>query len=461
MKKQLALLVAGSLLAMSTVASAANKAETFSISPVIGGYLFDGKQHLKTNVIYGVRAGYNFTDAFGVEALFDYLHNNDSTLGPKPGISMFRYGAEMLYHFFPENKFVPYVAAGYAGVNFDGDNDGISNKRYRETRGAFDYGVGAKYFLTDNFAIRGDVRHLIYKYDKTYNNLEYTLGAYIPFGGAAPAVKPVAAPAPEPAPVAAPVVVPPPPAPAAPLDSDGDGVIDALDKCPGTPAGVKVDKDGCPIDTDKDGVPDYLDKCPGTPLGVAVDKDGCPLDSDKDGVPDYLDKCPGTPLGVAVDKDGCPLDSDKDGVPDYLDKCPGTPAGVKVDKDGCPPAKAAAAERFCSKPAILAINFDTNKSDIKAEYHDELKTVGEFLTYFPNAKGEISGHTDSVGSNALNQKLSERRAVSIKNYIIKTFGIKADRITTKGYGETKPIASNKTKEGKAKNRRIEANFTCE
>jgi outer membrane protein OmpA-like peptidoglycan-associated protein len=253
-----------------------------------------------------------------------------------------------------------------------------------------------------------------------------------------------------------------------PLDSDKDGVTDNLDKCPGTPAGVAVDKDGCPLDSDGDGVPDYLDKCPGTPAGVKVDKDGCPLDSDNDGVTDNLDKCPGTPAGVKVDKDGCPLDSDGDGVPDYLDKCPGTPIGVKVDKDGCPPVvtvpahiKAAAAKRFCSQPAILAINFDTDKSDIKPVYYDELKTVGDFLSYFPNAKGEISGHTDSTASNEYNQKLSERRALSVEKYISKTFNVDPGRITTKGYGETKPIASNKTKAGRAQNRRIVANFTCE
>ena len=165
---------------------------------------------------------------------------------------------------------------------------------------------------------------------------------------------------------------------------------------------------------------------------------------------------------------GCPLDSDGDGVPDYLDKCPGTPAGVKVDVDGCPPVvvvpahvKEAAAKRFCSKPAVLAINFDSDKTDIKPVYHDELKTVGDFLSYFPAAKGEIAGHTDSTASNAHNQDLSERRAASVEKYISSTFMVNPGRITTKGYGETKPVASNKTKAGRLQNRRIVANFTCE
>jgi OOP family OmpA-OmpF porin len=94
-------------------------------------------------------------------------------------------------------------------------------------------------------------------------------------------------------------------------------------------------------------------------------------------------------------------------------------------------------------------------------YHDELKTVGDFLTYFPEARGEIAGHADNVGSNANNLVLSQARADSVKQYIVDKFGIDSSRMTTKGYGESKPIASNKTKAGRTKNRRIVANFTCE
>jgi OOP family OmpA-OmpF porin len=120
----------------------------------------------------------------------------------------------------------------------------------------------------------------------------------------------------------------------------------------------------------------------------------------------------------------------------------------------------AAATKLCS-PTVLEIAFDTNKSDIKPAYHGELDKVGEFLKEFPNAKGTIEGHTDNVGDKASNLKLSQRRAESVRSYIIKNFGIAPERISAKGYGLTKPIADNKTKEGKAKNRRIEANFTCE
>jgi len=255
-----------------------------------------------------------------------------------------------------------------------------------------------------------------------------------------------------------------------PLDSDGDGVLDNLDKCPGTPKGVKVDKVGCPLDSDGDGVADNLDKCPGTPKGVKVDKVGCPLDSDGDGVADYLDKCPGTPKGVKVDKVGCPLDSDGDGVVDYLDKCPDTPKGVKVDASGCPLDSDGdgVADYLDKCPdtlegapvnsvgcwSIKGINFDNNKSNIKPQYQGLLDENVAVLKKNPSVKVQIQGHTDSKGSEAYNQALSERRAEAVKNYIAAA-GIGASRISSRGYGEKNPIATNETAEGRAKNRRIE------
>jgi OOP family OmpA-OmpF porin len=125
-----------------------------------------------------------------------------------------------------------------------------------------------------------------------------------------------------------------------------------------------------------------------------------------------------------------------------------------------PPVVVAPARKLCS-PTVIDIQFDTNKSDVKPQFRDELKKVGDFLVEFPNAKGTIEGHTDSVGNLADNMKLSQRRADSVRNYLITTFGIAPERIKAKGYGPTKPVADNKTKEGKAQNRRTEANFTCD
>jgi outer membrane protein OmpA-like peptidoglycan-associated protein len=236
-----------------------------------------------------------------------------------------------------------------------------------------------------------------------------------------------------------------------PLDSDGDGVPDYLDKCPNTPAGVAVDASGCPLDSDGDGVPDYLDKCPNTPAGVSVDASGCPLDSDGDGVPDYLDKCPNTPTGVQVDRNGCPLDSDGDGVPDYLDKCPNTPKGVQVDKYGCPIVKVETPKKLVLRGDA---NFATGKSDLLPASYAELNKVLASMKDNPTQKWLIEGYTDNVGSNKLNLKLSGKRAQSVVDYFV-SHGIDKSLFITKAMGKADPVASNKTKEGRAENRRVE------
>jgi hypothetical protein len=253
-------------------------------------------------------------------------------------------------------------------------------------------------------------------------------------------------------------------------DSDCDGVPDEKDECPGTPLGVKVDSKGCPLDTDRDGVPDHIDECPGTPLGVKVDSRGCPPDTDGDGVPDYIDKCPGTPLGVKVDSRGCPLDTDSDGVPDYKDECPGTPKGVKVDSRGCPldtdgdgvldtkdkcpgtPKGAKVDERGCW--VIMDTLFDLDKYEIKPKYFHILNNVVSVLKRNPYMKIEIQGHTCNMGTAAYNKKLSDNRANSIMNYLIKK-GIEGRRLSSKGYGLTRPKASNKTEADRILNRRVE------
>jgi len=225
-----------------------------------------------------------------------------------------------------------------------------------------------------------------------------------------------------------------------PLDSDGDGVTDDMDQCPGTPAGVAVDGKGCPLDSDGDGVYDYMDQCPGTPAGVAVDARGCPLDSDGDGVYDYMDQCPGTPAGVAVDGKGCPLDSDGDGVYNDTDQCPDTPQGAHVNQVGC--------------WILEGVLFDSAKWRIKPEAYPELSQVIRVLRNNPTLNVEVQGHTDNRGSKTYNQKLSENRAKAVMNYLVDK-GISAGRLSAKGFGFNRPFASNDTPEGRAMNRRVE------
>ncbi len=253
-------------------------------------------------------------------------------------------------------------------------------------------------------------------------------------------------------------------------DADGDGVADKKDKCPNTPAGVAVDKDGCPIDTDGDGVADYLDKCPkvagtieGCPDtdkdGIIDSKDKCPKvaglkelqgcpdgDDDKDGVANLKDKCPNTPKGVKVDAKGCPIDTDGDSVADYQDKCPKVAGSPKTQ--GCPVQEQLNA--FAKD-----VYFNTNSATLKRESYAVLDQVVALLKkYNGNYNIAIKGYTDSVGRDSYNLKLSEKRALAVKNYLVKK-GVSASKLSSRGYGEANPIATNKTKEGRAKNRRTE------
>ncbi|MCK9276426.1 MAG: OmpA family protein [Syntrophales bacterium] len=180
-------------------------------------------------------------------------------------------------------------------------------------------------------------------------------------------------------------------------------------------------------------------------------------DSDKDGVPDNVDKCPDTPSGCPVDKDGCPLDSDSDGVIDCKDKCPGTPIGVRVDEEGCP-LKEKKPEIIEKGRTTLNVLFDFDKAVIKDNYSKDIEDLADLMKKYPDQLKNITieGHTDSVGSAEYNKKLSQRRADAVKAYLIEKGGIDPTRINAIGYGEERPVASNATKEGRQKNRRVEA-----
>ncbi len=196
------------------------------------------------------------------------------------------------------------------------------------------------------------------------------------------------------------------------------------------------------IDSDRDGIFDNLDKCPNTPRLSKVDKYGCPIDSDRDGVLDYKDKCDKTPRGVKVDRNGCPLDSDGDGIVDYKDKCQDTQEGLRVDPNGCP------------LKSTLKIHFNPRSDKIDADSDDEIKRFAKFMRENKLYKAKITGHTDSVGKAVTNMDLSQRRAVSAKVALIAE-GIEESRLSTAGRGELDPIESNRTKDGRSANRRIE------
>jgi OOP family OmpA-OmpF porin len=232
-------------------------------------------------------------------------------------------------------------------------------------------------------------------------------------------------------------------APRKAVDSDGDGVNDDLDRCPGTPAGTPVDSNGCPLDDDGDGVTNDADKCPNTPAGTKVDATGCEPDSDGDGVGDSLDQCPNTPPGTRVDDKGCELDSDGDGIFDSQDKCPDTPKGERVDATGCP---------FNKELLLQGVKFSTNSAELLPESVTVLDRAIATLKRYPELKIEVAGYTDSRGADAYNQKLSARRAATVAKYL--EDGGVTNKLASRGYGEREPIASNDTDEGRLQNRRV-------
>jgi outer membrane protein OmpA-like peptidoglycan-associated protein len=251
-------------------------------------------------------------------------------------------------------------------------------------------------------------------------------------------------------------------------DTDGDGVYDKDDTCPEV-KGLKQFK-GCP-DTDADGIVDASDACP--EIAGLAEFQGCP-DMDADGVADKDDACPDV-AGLKT-LGGCP-DADGDGVTDKADKCPSvkgpkdnagcpwpdTDGDSILDKDDkCPDVKGTAANNGCpevTETAIKSLNeyaktilFESGKASFQKQTFAVLQSITSILKEYPTAKFSIEGHTDDSGSVAFNQTLSENRASAVKNYLIEN-GISADRLTSAGYGKSRPI--DKTKAGKANNRRVE------
>ncbi len=322
--------------------------------------------------------------------------------------------------------FVPYVSGGVGASLYGGSTLGA----FMPFGGGFQVNLGdGDAFLFTDVTLNVPVTH------KTTNyNLNYSLG----IAGALTDKKAVK-----------PVETPMPPKKVEPKDTDGDGIIDSLDKCPTVKGVAKYH--GCPIpDTDGDGINDEEDKCP-TVKGVAKYK-GCPIpDTDKDGINDEEDKCPTVP-GLARYQ-GCPIpDTDGDGVNDEEDKCP-TIAGP-ASNHGCP----IITEEKKKKVELAAkdIFFATGKYSILPKSYKSLDTVVALLKESGNETIglEISGFTDNVGKPANNLKLSQTRANAILAYFKKK-GIDAKRLSAKGYGQENPIGDNKTAAGRALNRRVE------
>jgi len=305
---------------------------------------------------------------------------------------------------------------------------GIGGGLYTSKFGAYvPTGVGVQFnFNSVGYLMVQANYHWTLTKEKVKDNLMYSIGWAQNFGPEKPKVVP-----------------PPPPPPV--LDRDGDGINDDQDKCPDTPGLAALQ--GCP-DKDGDGIADGDDACPDV-AGVAKYK-GCPVpDTDKDGINDEQDKCPTVP-GVARYQ-GCPIpDTDADGVNDEEDKCPNR-AGP-ASNQGCPEISKEVIEKvnFAAKNVFFA----TGSFKLLPKSFKSLDEVAAILKADDLLKIQIDGHTDAQGDDAKNQTLSDNRAKAVKDYLVSK-GVTEANTNSTGYGETKPVADNKTAAGRAKNRRVE------
>ena len=408
-----------------------NVSDHWNISPSLS-YLTIGR-YLDNNFSLNLSGAYNQIEKYGSQKV-DNLDYFNLSLGVDYSLA----GPLNL------NKIEPTfgVGAGYTWLEegpFNSNGNGDSNEV--NSTGSFNTSLGLTYWANDYIGLSLKTTYNYVMPDNTdlvQQHFRHSLGLTVRFGGS---------------------------------DTDGDGIQDKKDACPDVP-GLEA-FNGCP-DTDGDGIQDSEDSCPDA-AGLAEFK-GCP-DTDGDGVSDNNDRCPnvaglsdmaGCPDadgdGITDMRDGCPSeagprgnrgcpwpDSDGDSVADKDDKCPNEVGTVA--NDGCPETPSEDVQATLASYA-KTINFDYGKTSIKEEANKTLQAIVEILVQYPNANFVVEGHTDSVGSTAFNQKLSEQRAAVIVDFLTSN-GVDASRLSSVGFGETSPVSSNDTKEGMAQNRRVE------
>ena len=393
------------------------------ISPM-GTYIFKEDTDRNTNGFYGgqLGVGRGFSEHWGLELNAFGYRSDDS--GGLDELNQYGLGVDLIRGFDSWGKFIPYVSIG-AGVlqtQVSEGTDAFFGSRADDENAYASLGTGFMRNVGSGFKLRSDVRvRFDFADPSSFRDLLWNVGFVKNIG------KPSAPPA---------------------VDTDGDGINDGVDQCPGTTAGAPVDNRGCELDSDRDGVVNSKDACPDTRSGARVDSKGCELvvDSDGDGVPNGKDKCPNTPRGTKVDTYGCKTiaDADSDGVIDTRDRCPNTAKGARVDVNGC---------EFKEEIRLPGVTFETNSATLTPQSLSVLNDAAETLKRNADISVEAQGHTDSQGADAYNLSLSQRRAETVRDYLI-TRGAAAGNIKAKGYGETQPVADNTTAAGRAQNRRV-------
>jgi OOP family OmpA-OmpF porin len=472
---------------------AEERAGAISLSPFIGGYTFDGAQHLKTTPTYGLRLGYDLTNNWEVEAVGSFLATEGTH--SKASADAVSYRLDVLYNILPGGPLVPYLAIGGGGITAGHSADFYTGGR--NTDATANGGLGLKYFITDSIALRADAREVFVfenhndpaVHNSVMYNEEYTAGVTFLFGGATASAAPVAIPAP-PAPTSSMSVMP---------DTISNGKSATLKWTSDNATGCNIQpgiggvmtQGSMAISPSVDTV--YYLSCngpggtsnstanitvvtrvvlpaPTSSLSVTPN----PITQGQSAVLNWntqnaknCDIQPG--IGHVETQGTASITPFADTTYTLHCSSPGgnTDSSVNVSVVAPPPpppikpAAAPAPTRVVLNPekdetVNLLIEFDFNKSVVKPEFYSNVDAVGEFMQKYPTVTMTIEGHTDDVGTKAYNQKLSQRRANAVKKYIVDKFGIKPELIKAVGYGKTRPVDTNKTAEGRYHNRRVHA-----
>ncbi len=376
------------------------------------------QQLLDDTFTYTLSGTYNFTRMFGLELALSFAPAEVNRM------SYFTTHLDFVVHPITHDWFVPFVGIGPSlALGFPQDGAGAGD----DVDPGANLVAGVKLYPWENVGFRVDLRYLVRlataddsadgSSEVTGHDLALSGGLFVSFGGEGKK-EPVL------------------------LDTDGDGFLDNVDACPKVP-GVETAK-GCP-DADGDTIVDAKDACPDD--AGPLEYDGCP-DSDGDTVVDKSDRCPTEPGVVALK--GCP-DTDADTIANLDDRCPKIPGELKYQ--GCPPPPPEEVVKKFSG-AIQGITFDLNSDVIQPSSFTILDEAARVLKEYPQVEVMIEGHTSAEGSRELNIDLSDRRAKSVKTYLVGK-GIGADRLQTKGFGPDNPVAPNDTEANRSLNRRIE------